>query len=368
MRGRIGDANAAGWQIAVLGLAFLLAAPRALAEVPEAESPFEARAEASQESVGPLQRAREAFLEGRRLMGEGDWEQAAQAFDVALAAMPTPGLHYYLGVCLEQLGDPLGARKAYVESRALLARDPAADVEALLPAAFQRVEAKLGRLEVTIRPHEGTARVDGSTWTAARAPWLPPGPHVLYAEAPGYEGVHLHFEVTAGALTELHVTLPPLRAESPPPPAEQAPQLVPPPGPPPPLESPPRRSALPPAAFWGSVAFGVVGAGVGVAGALWHVDASARVAEAQADLDAAGSTSSSACFGPPMGTDHPCDELRAAVSHEESATLVIVAGATAAGLGAVGAVASWLAWPDEKFALRGRVGWGRAELQLRGRF
>lgn len=367
MRGRFDCARAARRHLVGLALAALLVPSRTLAETPEAESPFEGRQEAPQASAGSLQRAREAFLEGRRLMGEGAWEEAAQAFEEALAAMPTPGLHYYLGVCLEQKGDPLGARKAYVESRALLARNPAADVEALLPAAFQRVEAKLGRVAITLRPQEGTARVDGSTWTAARGPWLPPGPHVLYAEAPGYEGVHLHFEVKAGALTELHVTLPPLRAEAPAP-AVRAPALVAPPRPPPPLESPPRRSALPRVAFWGSVAFGVVGVGAGVAGVLWHVDASARVAEAQSDLDAAGMGSSSACFGPPMGAGHPCDELRAAVSHEESATLVIVAGATAAGLGAVGAVASWLAWPDEKFALRGRVGWGRAELQLRGRF
>ena len=353
----------------ILSFAAVLAAPwPAFAEPPaETGSPFEEREETPPDAAELLRRARESFLEGRRLMGEEAWKEAAGAFEDALKAMPTPGLHYYLGVCLEQQGDPLGARKAYLESRSLLERHPAADVAALLPAAFKRVEAKLGRLEVTLLPDEGTARVDGSTWTEARGPWLMPGPHVFYAEAEGYEAVHLHFEVKPGALTELHVSLP-LKVEVPPspPPIVLAPAL-PPPAPPPVDPAPPPR-LLPPTAFWGSVAFGVIGAGVGVAGVFWHLDASARVAEAQEAVDGSGPVDPSACYRPITGEDDPCGDLRAAVSNEESATMVIVGGFAAAGLGVLGAVASWIAWPDEKFAVRGRVGIGRAELQLHGHF
>lgn len=367
MSGQFGRMTRARLRALSFAAAVCFTVPSAFADPSgEAGSPFEEREEGAEAEVDPLQRARESFLEGRRLMGEEAWEEAAAAFQDALAAMPTPGLHYYLGVCLEQQGDPLAARKAYLESRALLERHPAADVAALLPAAFKRVEAKLGRLEILLTPDDGIVRVDGSTWTEARAPWLVPGPHVLYAEAPGYEPVHLHFEVTAGALTQLRVKLP-LRVEEPAPPLARAP-AVPPPAPPPMEEPTPPPRLLPPTAFWGSVAFGAIGAGVGVAGVFWHLDASAQVARAQEEIDGSGAIDSSACYRPTTGEDDPCEHLRAAVSQEESATMLIVGGFAAAGLGALGAVASWIAWPNEKFAIRGRVGFGRAELQLRGRF
>jgi len=336
-------------------------------EASDDEGPFSeaARDEASEPSEAELlQRARESFLAGRRAMAEEEWEEAATAFRDALDARPTPGLHYYLGVCLEQQGDPLAARRAYLEARSLLAQHSAADVAALLPAAFERVEAALGRLEVTVAPAEAAVRVDGSSWTPARAPWLAPGPHVLYAEAPGHEPVHLHFEVTAGALTELEVVLPP-QVEAPVAPIVLAP--APPPAPPPPLEPPPPPT-LPRAAFWSSVTFGVLGAAAGVAGVVWHLDATARVADAQERIDAGGPVDESACYGSVNDLPPACQDLRAALSHEETSLVLMIGGFAAAGVGALGAVASWAIWPSERFALRGRVGLGSAGVELRGRF
>lgn len=342
----------------------------------EGDSPFAGRegeeAAPSKETgdgVDPLQRAREAFLEGRQLMASEEWADAAGAFRIALEARPTAGLHYYLGVCLERQDQPLEARRAYIEARALLAVQPAADVEALLPAAFERVEARLGRLELTSTPKDATVRVDGTTWTVSRAPWLAPGPHVLVAEAPGHEAVHLHFDATAGLVTQLGIVLPRKVASAAPPvvvaPAPRPSVVA---APPPPMDPPPPRSVLPQTMFWSSVAFGVVGAGVGAAGLVWQQDAAAREAAANEELDGLASTDSSACYGPAESLSPACEQLRRAVGEEESAMIVLVGGFAAAGLGVLGAVTSWAIWPNEEFALRGRVGLGSAEVSLEGRF
>lgn len=322
-------------------------------------------ADGADEEAPPLQRAREAFLEGRRLMDEGLWAEAATAFQEALSAMPTPGLHFYLGVCLEEQGDPFAARGAFLDAEALLLEQPAADVAALVPDAIQRVESKLSRLEVYLYPNDATLRLDGTTWTPARTPWLEPGPHVFSAEAPGFSPRRVEVEAVAGVLTRVEVVLEPM---APPPPAPSATAVAQEEKPPAPADAVAPPSSLPKVAFWGSVAFGTLGAAVGFAGVAWHVDASARVVAAQAELDQAGQDDPSACVGPieDVGTD--CRNLRAAVSAEESATILIASGFAVAGVGALGALTSWAVFPNERFAVRGRVGLGRVELALLGRF
>lgn|GEM_PF-2133974 len=363
----------AGWVgrrvlAAGLGSAFLLSTVAAggqtagsSADVFEekAEEPAQADEEANQ--FARLTVAREAFLEGRRLMGEAKWTEAALAFERAISAQSTPGLHYHLGLCLEQGGDPLRARQAYLDAQRLLAEQPAADVAALLPAAVRRVEQRLSRFELVIQPEKSAVWIDDLAVVEAPPDWLAAGAHWLHAEAEGYEPLDRRFVVTAGAPTHLEVVLrttapaaASMGAVTPTAPAPEAARAEP--------------LILPKVAFWGSIAFAGLGTAAGVAGIAWRVDASARVTAAQAELDQQGQTGDSACLGPPEQTGAACQDLRAAVADEESANVLLVGGFVAAGVGVLGAITSWAVWPHENFALGGRVGLGVVRVELSGRF
>jgi len=318
----------------------------------------EARDQDAAGHAASLVRAREAFLEGRQLMAEERWMDAAAAFEIALRAQPTPGLHYHVGICLEWSGDALGARGAYLAARQMLAAQPAPDVAVLLPAALERVEGKLSRFEVAILPKAAVVRLDGVTLAAPYPEWIKPGRHAVRAEAEGYELVDLRFEAVAGAPVRIQATLKPL------PQAPVAAAVVTTP-PAKPLEEPPPRSALPRTMFWGSVAFGALGLAAGMAGTVWQQDASARVAEANAELPEGDY---SACYGPPDMGGGPCERLRVATADSESATILMVGGFVAAGVGVAGALASWAIWPREDFAVSGRAGFGSVHLEVRGRF
>jgi hypothetical protein len=311
-----------------------------------------------------LSLAREAFLDGRRLMVEARWTEAALAFERAISAHSTPGLHYHLGLCLEQGGDVLRARQAYLDAQRLLEEQPATDVAGLLPEAIRRVEKRLSRFELVIVPERAAVWIDDVAVVETPPEWLAAGTHWLHAEAEGHEPLDRRFQAAPGAPTRLEIVLRPTSvvtevAVAPPP----LPQSV---QPPPVVE--PRPSLLPRTVFWGSITFAALGAAAGVAGVVWHVDSSARVEALQRELDDQGQVSDSACYGPAGETGDACQQLRAAVAAEESAAILLIGGFAAAGVGALGAVGSWALWPHEKFAVAGRVGLGSVRLELSGRF
>jgi len=356
-----------GASLAILG-AVLLSPGLALAEESAAseggfhvqEDPDAVAAEVRDQDASAeeasLVRAREAFLEGRRLMAAAQWTDAAAAFEIALRAQPTPGLHYHVGICLEWSGDALGAREAFLAAQQMLTEQPAPDVAVRLPAALERVEAKLSRFEVAIVPEAAVVRLDGVKLAAPYPEWIKPGFHAVRAEAEGYELLDMRFKAVAGAPVRIQATLKPL------PPAPVAAAVVTPPAEP--REEPPPRPTLPRTMFWGSAVFGALGLATGIAGTVWYQDASARVAEADAELPEGDY---SACYGPPamMG---PCERLRVATADSESATILMVGGFVAAGVGVAGALASWAIWPREDFAVSGRAGFGSVHLEVRGRF
>ena len=123
-----------------LGIALALATP-----VP---------AMAAEPTASEISVARRLFDEGRAAADAARWAEAAGKFRRAVAIKDTPGLRYHLARCEEEQGSFVEALIEYDRARELIdAGTRAADVEQLLPAARERVRAKVALL--TLRLPEG---------------------------------------------------------------------------------------------------------------------------------------------------------------------------------------------------------------------
>ena len=167
-----------------LGGAFLSIASRAQAEPPEASDPT---------TSAPAEAASSAqlyFFQGRDLMARQRYAEACAMFERAEAVHVTIGVLLNLGDCYEKVGRLASARskfedaevasRAAGDSRESYARERVASLDGRTPKL--RVEASsLGRLA------GAELRLDGkqlpqSQWATAIA--LDPGPHTLDATAP----------------------------------------------------------------------------------------------------------------------------------------------------------------------------------------
>ena len=131
------------------------------------------------------------FMEARRLMEEGDYEQACPKFADSQRLDPAVGTLLNLGLCYKQSGKTASAWSAYREAAALARAAAQPDREELAETEAAALEAKLSKLVVSV-PHpsqlEGLeVKLDGSPvlrglWDVA-AP-VDPGEHTVVASAP----------------------------------------------------------------------------------------------------------------------------------------------------------------------------------------
>lgn len=123
---------------------------------------------------------------------QNDWASAERALSEAVGIKETPGLRYHLAHSREMQRKWVEALVDYksVEEQ-IHAGASAPDVEPLLQAAIQRVEAKIPKLTIEIERAEGLSLYIDGQRTSVKLLGLPialnPGGHRIAVTAPGFE-------------------------------------------------------------------------------------------------------------------------------------------------------------------------------------
>jgi tetratricopeptide (TPR) repeat protein len=293
--------------------------------------------------------ARRLFDEGKAAEDAGRFREAAERFRKAAAIKDTPGIRFHLAHSEEEQGNFVEALVEYDRARELIdAGVKAADVEKLLPAARERVRAKVALL--TLRVPRDVANVsvelDGKKLSSSvmGVPMpINPGKHLLSATAAGRSHFESDVQLGAGEARQVAIELPPATTVPAPAPAG---------APPPPAVAPPRAasddvSTIRPrtAVLIGEASLFVASLATGIVFTVARNDADSRYRKANdlvlsqvSDED----PSDSACGEPLMG----CAELDEAGRDRSRAGTLATVGFIAAGASAAAFGLTWILWPD----------------------
>jgi hypothetical protein len=201
-------------------LASVCGAPRAFAQVAEADPAQAASAE----------HARTLFLRGVELSSQERWAEAEALFRQSHAAAPRASTAYNLTLALLHLGRGREALDLLAELRTQTEGD-AAPYRDQLDTMRAHALKLVARVSLEVAPETATLTLDGAAVAGigrARELVLDPGVHELQASAPGFEAHTLTLHTRAGdQLSETIVlrALPP-EPSSPPPVAEAKPEPV----------------------------------------------------------------------------------------------------------------------------------------------
>jgi hypothetical protein len=329
---------------------------------------FSAPAAAAEPSASEISVARRLFDEGRAATEAARWAEAASKFRRASAIKDTPGLRYHLARCEEEQGAFVEALIEYDRARELIDRGTrAADVEQLLPAARERVRAKVALL--TLRVPDGiqnvSVHIDGKAVSASvlGVPMpINPGRHRVQAVAVGRTTFSSEISLGLGEVRELPLELPfATTAPAPPPPPVPAAK--------PTTDAASGHSGVSARTLVlvGEASLAAVGLGAGTLFMVSKSSAEERMHEAnETVLDDAGGSDphGTACNTPRPG----CAEWRQAASdHERAANLALASFITAGVSAAAFGLTLWL-WPDAEPAVAVQAAPSRGYLSITGRF
>jgi len=322
-----------------------------------------ARARADDDS----DRAEQAFRDGNRAFGAGDYHAAFDAYRTAWSLKQTFDIACNLGrteVELSLSRDAAEHLDYCLRTFSVSSRGEVRDANKRFRELFGRVRRQVGALTLEVRPAGAEITVDGASYGLAplgRDIFLAPGQHLLKARLAGFEDEARSVTADAGGSLSVTLALTPQAAPNP------APTAVPPAGQPAAAAAPPPGSA--PASPTGPAApnlprgteprtivlvsgglANVIALGVGV-GFMLDADA------ARDDAARLGSQVHQAAGGPcgAGAGSADCVSLRDAVDREhQSRDHADIALMTGALLG-VATVGAWLAIPDLARSERGSV-------------
>jgi serine/threonine-protein kinase len=160
------------------------------------------------------------FDEGRRLMTDGQYDQACPKLAESLRLVPGAGTRFNLAECYERSGKLASAWLLYREVTAEMARERDKDREQASRARMQALEPRVSKLQIDVK-----ARIDGLTVARNGRPvgeplWGTPVPvdpdsYAVDVSAPGHTRRRYKVQVAAEGQT-YHVTVEPLvRSQSP---------------------------------------------------------------------------------------------------------------------------------------------------------
>jgi hypothetical protein len=314
-----------------------------------------ARAQAAEPGAGDLALARELFADAAVLEARGDWQAATVKLERALAIKETPGLHYHLAYCEEQLGAFVAAGRGYERASQLISEGaPAPDVEPLLPAAIRRVESRVAKLELVVPPGvTAAAELDGTTLppsAVGASVRVDPGRHQLVVRSPGRRDFRSELLLAFGEHRTLKIFFNPEAPSSPSP-------------------SPPATHTTSPAAvdrdrrekkhdegggfgaregvLAGEAVVTLAGLGLGIGFAVVRGRATDRVRSAQRAL----STASNSSCNPRSGAVVPpaCAELDDAIADHHRAAQIETAAFIGAGVAGAALALTWVLWPSSSY-------------------
>lgn len=327
-----------------------------------------APAAAAEPSASEISVARRLFDEGRAAFEASRWAEAAGKFRRASAIKDTPGIRYHLARCEEEQGAFVEALIEYDRARELIdAGTRATDVEQLLPAARERVRAKVALL--TLRVPDGiqnvSVQVDGKS-VAAPVLGIPmpinPGRHRVRAVAVGRTTYSKELTLGQGEVRELSIDLP--FATTAPALATRSAATG----------SPSKADATSDSGvsartlvLAGEASLAALGLGAGILLTVSKGSADDRFEAANRTvLDQVGGSDpdGTACSTPRPG----CSELRQAADDRERAGNLALAGFVTAGVSAAAfGLTLWL-WPDAEPAVSVQAAPSRAHVAVTGRF
>lgn len=163
---------------------------------------FPAHVASAQEPPDDARTAAEAlFVEGRRLMVEGNAEEACRKFAESQRLDPGIGTLLNLGRCYARTGKTASAWSAYREAAGQARATGQTEREVAARAEADRLEPTLSRFTLTLSKEAArqslSITVDGQPWpsalTGVETP-VDPGPHTLVATGPGLRPFTAHFE------------------------------------------------------------------------------------------------------------------------------------------------------------------------------
>jgi hypothetical protein len=314
-----------------------------------------ARAHPAEPGAGDLALARELFADAAVLEARGDWQSATVKLKRALAIKETPGLHYHLAHCEEQLGAFVAAGRGYERASQLISEGaPAPDVEPLLPAAIRRVESRVAKLELVVPPGvTAAAELDGTTLppsAVGASVRVDPGRHQLVVRSPGRREFRSELLLAFGEHRTLKIFFNPEAPSSPPPPtpATHSPSLA-------PVDRERREKKHDERGGFGAregvlVSEAVVtlaGLGVGIGFAVARGRATERVQSAQRVLSTA---SDSSCNRESREVVPPaCAELDEAIADHHRAAQIETAAFIGAGVAGAALALTWVLWPSSSY-------------------
>jgi hypothetical protein len=185
------------------------------------------------QSSADVAAARDLFNEAAQLAGEERWEEARDRYERSLALKREPITLYSLGVAQKETGHLVDALESF---RAFLRSPRSPSTESYVPvaeAAVTELEAKVAKLELTVRPADApglVVEIDGVAIPVAalgRARLVDPGAHDIKARADGHREAMARAELAEGGSESLTLELEPLPAAKAPPPARPEPDAAP---------------------------------------------------------------------------------------------------------------------------------------------
>lgn len=163
------------------------------------------------QSTGSQAAAEALFREGRRLMEEGNYDEACPKFEASNRLDVAVGTLLNLGVCWEQAGRHASAWATFLEAAALAARTGSPEREQLARSRAAELESRLIRVRVIVASPArgeqvmvGDRAFDDVMWSVAIP--IDAGEWPVQATAPGripWEGTVT--ATTEGSVVELHV-------------------------------------------------------------------------------------------------------------------------------------------------------------------
>ena len=160
----------------------------------------------------PAAAARAAYRKGADLYKAGKYREAIAEFEAADRLKPSPALQFNIGQAWEKLGDPAAALAAFAR---YLRLDPSAPNREAVQKTVKALEVRLaatGRqmLHVTTDPPGADLSVDGApTGKAPLDAAYPPGPHAVFATAPGRQVSRRDVVLPADRSLEVNLVLEP---------------------------------------------------------------------------------------------------------------------------------------------------------------
>lgn len=301
---------------------------------------------AREPSAEELDGARTDFREAVALEEQRHWAEAAARLRRAIAVKQTPGLHFHLGRCLDELNTPRAALAELERAAQLVAEGaPASDVASLLPAAIERARGRVPSLRITVDPSGASVEVDGAAFAPGAAQALEVGHHVVVARAAGYADARREIDLAPSQHAVIDLPLRPVaRAAS----ATPTPR----PTPAPRTEAPASRASDPTrtVVLASEVSFTALALGAGILFTLSASSAESRADAARGSIDGAPDAGPGACGRASFSGRADCADLASALDDQADARRYATLGFVGAGVGALATLGTWWLWPSSKDA------------------